>query len=114
MTDKRLIGPNVSKGALALLSGAIDLHLHPGPSAQPRLADAVELAEMAKQYGMRGALLKEEEVVAADQDELHVRPPPDESFQVAGRGGSPETAAEDQDAFLRCGRVHWIPSPSPE
>ena len=54
----------------------------------------------------------EQEVVPAHQDDLHVRPPPAESFQVAGGGDSAEAAAEDQDAFLRCRSVHRIPSTS--
>jgi hypothetical protein len=53
----------------------------------------------------------EHEVVAAHQDDFHVRPPPEEPFQVVGGGDSPETAAEDQKAFLRCGRVHETLSP---
>ena len=48
----------------------------------------------------------EHEVVPAHQDDLDVRPPPEEPFQVAGGGDAPEAAAEDHDAFLRCGSVH--------
>jgi hypothetical protein len=39
--------------------------------------------------------------VPAHQNDFHVRPSPEEPFQVAGGGDSPETAADDQNAFLR-------------
>jgi hypothetical protein len=42
----------------------------------------------------------EEEVVAAHQDELDIRPPPAELFQVAGGVDPREATAEDDDACL--------------
>ena len=40
------------------LSGVIDIHTHSGPDSIPRSIDAIELAKMAKQRGMRGLVLK--------------------------------------------------------
>jgi len=46
-------------GALhAQLNGVIDIHAHAGPDSVPRSIDAVELARLAKQRGMRGLVLK--------------------------------------------------------
>src|SRR5579883_790800 len=41
------------------------------------------------------------EVVAADHDDLDIRPSPEEPFQVMGCGDPPESTAEDHNAFLR-------------
>ncbi len=40
------------------LSGVIDIHTHSGPDSIPRSIDAIELAKMAKERGMRGLVLK--------------------------------------------------------
>lgn len=40
------------------LTGAIDLHAHCDPDSVPRSLDALELAEIARQRGLRGLLLK--------------------------------------------------------
>lgn len=42
-----------------LLRGSIDMHLHHGPVAGATRFDALELAEQAKQVGMRGIVLKD-------------------------------------------------------
>jgi hypothetical protein len=42
-----------------LLRGSVDMHLHHGPVAGPCRFDALELAEQAKQAGMRGIVLKD-------------------------------------------------------
>ncbi len=41
-----------------VLNGAIDLHAHHGPDAYPRQLDAFQVAELARDRGMRGILLK--------------------------------------------------------
>lgn len=41
-----------------LLAGVIDIHCHCGPDSLPRTVDAIDLARMAKQRGMRGVVLK--------------------------------------------------------
>jgi hypothetical protein len=43
----------------SLLRGSIDMHLHHGPVAGPTRFDVVELAEQARQAGMRGIVLKD-------------------------------------------------------
>lgn len=40
------------------LDGVIDIHCHCGPDSLPRTLDAVELAHLAKQHGMRAIVLK--------------------------------------------------------
>lgn len=40
------------------LKGAIDFHVHSSPDGVPRSIDADDLARLAKQYGMRGLVLK--------------------------------------------------------
>src|SRR5262249_14725467 len=40
------------------LQGVIDLHAHCAPDSVPRAIDAVDLAKLAKQSGMRGFVLK--------------------------------------------------------
>src|SRR5947207_10361692 len=40
------------------LTGVIDIHVHSDPDSRPRSIDAVDLARLAKQRGMRGLVLK--------------------------------------------------------
>src|SRR5262249_47841722 len=40
------------------LTGVIDIHAHSDPDAVPRSIDAVDLARLAKERGMRGVVLK--------------------------------------------------------
>jgi hypothetical protein len=40
------------------LTGVIDIHAHSDPDSQPRSIDAIDLAKLAKQRGMRGLVLK--------------------------------------------------------
>ena len=40
------------------LNGVIDIHVHSGPDSVPRSIDAIDLARLAKQRGMRGLVLK--------------------------------------------------------
>lgn len=42
-----------------LLKGSIDMHLHHGPAAGPTRFDALELAELAQQAGLKGIVLKD-------------------------------------------------------
>ena len=42
----------------APLSGVIDIHAHTDPDSRPRSIDAIDLARLAKQRGMRGLVLK--------------------------------------------------------
>lgn len=56
-----MIGINIDE----LLSGSIDMHMHPGPTGGPCRLDALEAAEQAKQAGMRGIILKSHSYTAA-------------------------------------------------
>src|SRR5438067_12990007 len=40
------------------LSGVIDIHAHSDPDTRPRSIDAIDLARLAKERGMRGLVLK--------------------------------------------------------
>ncbi|MBZ5659898.1 MAG: hypothetical protein LAO08_05770 [Acidobacteriia bacterium] len=48
----------VAAHAQADLDGVIDIHVHSGPDSTPRSIDAIDLARLAKQRGMRGLVLK--------------------------------------------------------
>ena len=48
----------VACAAHAQLQGVIDIHAHSDPDSVPRSIDAVDLARLAKQQGMRGLVLK--------------------------------------------------------
>src|SRR5262249_29468430 len=52
----------------------------------------------------------EQEVVPVHQNDLDIRAVLEKLFQEAGRVDSTKSAAEDQNAFFRCGSVHVIPS----
>jgi hypothetical protein len=41
-----------------LLSGSIDMHLHPGPDVFKCRVDALEAANQARQAGMKGFVIK--------------------------------------------------------
>src|SRR5579864_7784469 len=48
----------VAARAQSNLSGVIDIHAHVDPDSMPRSIDAIDLARLAKQRGMRGLVLK--------------------------------------------------------
>jgi hypothetical protein len=56
---RRLIAGIDDDVAARLLKGAIDLHVHSGPSTMPRQLDHMQAAEEAKAAGMRGLLFKD-------------------------------------------------------
>ncbi len=98
---------------LELLKGAIDVHLHTGPSVFPRLMDAVEAAEAARAAGMRGIVIKHHHTPTVDRAYLVHRAVPE--VEVYGGvtlnyavGGLNPFAV---DAALRLGaKVIWMPS----
>src|SRR5262249_10370202 len=47
-----------SRRDLELLQGAVDIHIHHGPDLYPRIQDPIELAQDAKEAGMRAVCLK--------------------------------------------------------
>lgn len=56
---RALIGGVDEERAAALLRGALDLHVHSGPSTMPRQLDHLQAAEEAVAAGMRGLLFKD-------------------------------------------------------
>src|SRR5712671_781324 len=48
----------VTTRAQSNLSGVIDIHAHADPDSLPRKIDAIDLARLAKQRGIRGLVLK--------------------------------------------------------
>ena len=46
------------EAASAALKGAIDVHVHASPDSGPRAIDALEIARIARRYGMRALLFK--------------------------------------------------------
>jgi hypothetical protein len=54
----RPIPPELQNLADPALHGAVDIHFHVGPDSYPRSVDALEAARIAKDRGMRGAVLK--------------------------------------------------------
>ena len=52
---------------MKLMKGAIDIHMHCMPDTVQRRMDEIELAEMARDYGMRALLLKCHDTMTADR-----------------------------------------------
>lgn len=52
---------------MKLMKGAIDIHMHCMPDTVQRRMDEIELAEMARAYGMRALLLKCHDTMTADR-----------------------------------------------
>jgi len=98
---------------ISLLRGAIDLHVHAGPSLFPRLMDAVEAAEAARAAGMRGLVFKHHHIPTVDRAYLAHRAVPE--VEVYGGvtlnyavGGLNPFAV---DAALKMGaKIVWMPS----
>lgn len=53
------ISPERQAAVAELLKGAVDLHIHSGPSLMPRLIDHVEALQQAAEVGMSAILLKD-------------------------------------------------------
>lgn len=52
---------------MKIMKGAIDIHMHCMPDTVQRRMDEIELAEMARDYGMRALLLKCHDTMTADR-----------------------------------------------
>jgi hypothetical protein len=98
---------------LELLEGAIDTHLHAGPSLFPRLMDAEETARAARAAGMRGLLIKHHHLPTTDRAYfVHKAVPEVEVYggvtlNYAAGGLNPFAV----DAALKLGgRMVWMPS----
>ena len=53
-----------------LLEGSIDVHIHSSPDIFPRIMNDIDLAQTAKQEGMRAILIKSHVVTTADRAEI--------------------------------------------
>src|SRR5690606_3800699 len=62
---RRLMAGVDEEVAARLLRGALDLHVHSGPSTMPRQLDHMQAAEEAIAAGMRGVLFKDHHYSAA-------------------------------------------------
>jgi len=98
---------------LDLLEGAIDLHLHAGPSVFPRLMDAVETSKTARASRMRGIVIKHHHIPTVDRGYfVHKAVPEVEVYggvtlNYAAGGLNPFAV----DSTLRLGgKIVWMPS----
>lgn len=98
---------------IELIKDAIDIHLHTGPSVFPRLMDAIEAANSAKEAGMRGIVIKHHHTPTVDRSYLVHKAVPE--VEVLGgvvlnysAGGLNPFAV---DAALKLGgKFIWMPS----
>ena len=98
---------------LELLEGAVDAHVHAGPSLFPRLMDAHETALAVRKAGMRGVVIKHHHVPTMERAYFVNKAVPE--VEVVGgvtlnyaAGGLNPFAV---DAALRLGgRIVWMPS----
>src|ERR1700752_5069755 len=114
-----LIGPllvAVAAGAQADLTGVIDIHAHSDPDSMPRSIDAIDLAKLAKQRGMRGLVLKNHyESTAALAYVVRKEVPGIEIFggiDLNRSVGGLNTAAIDRMVLMtgHYGKVIWFPT----
>ncbi|MCL4465238.1 MAG: DUF6282 family protein [Chloroflexi bacterium] len=103
----------MSKAGLFTLDGAIDLHLHSGPSLAGRPLDDIETAQAAAAAGMQAILLKDHCECTASRAYYAGRAAP--SIQVFGGivlnthvGGINPAAAEA--SLARGGKQVWMPT----
>jgi hypothetical protein len=96
-----------------LLEGAIDLHIHSGPSLFPRLMDAHETALVAKKAGMRGVVIKHHHVPTVERGYFVSKSVPEVdviggvTLNYAVGGLNPFAV----DAAMKLGgRIIWMPS----
>jgi hypothetical protein len=107
--------PLVSK-AQTPLTGVIDIHVHSGPDSVPRSIDAMDLARLAKQRGMRGLVLKNHyESTAALAYVVRKEVPGIEIFggiDLNRSVGGINPAAVERMVLMKggWGRVVWMPT----
>lgn len=96
-----------------LLDGAIDLHIHAGPSLFPRLMDAHDTALTARKTGMRGIVIKHHHIPTVERGYFVSKSLPGVdviggvTLNFAVRGLNPFAV----DAALKLGgRIVWMPS----
>src|SRR5215469_4656443 len=98
------------------LAGVIDIHVHADPDSRPRSIDAVELARIAKQRGMRGLVLKSHYEPTASMAYLVRKAVP--GIEIFGGidlnrsvgGLNPEAVERMAQIKGGYGRVVWMPT----
>lgn len=102
--------------AQARLDGVIDIHVHSGPDSTARSIDALDLAKLAKQRGMRGLVLKNHyESTAALAYMVRKEVPGIEVFggiDLNRSVGGVNPAAVERMVLMKggWGRVVWMPT----
>jgi hypothetical protein len=100
----------------AMLPGVIDIHAHSDPDSVPRSIDAIDLARLAKQRGMRGLVLKNHyESTAALAYTVRKEVPGIEVFggiDLNRSVGGINPAAVERMVMMKggWGRVIWMPT----
>src|ERR1700726_3080431 len=98
------------------LSGVIDIHAHSDPDSNARSIDAIDLARLAKERGMRGLVLKNHyESTAALAYVVRKEVPGIEVFggiDLNRSVGGINTAAVERMVLMKCGwgKVVWMPT----
>jgi len=98
------------------LDGVIDIHVHSAPDSVPRSIDAIDLARLAKQRGMRGLVLKNHyESTAALAYVVRKEVPGIEVFggiDLNRSVGGINPAAVERMVLMKggLGRVVWMPT----
>src|SRR3984893_11682721 len=98
------------------LSGAIDMHAHADPDGVPRKIDAIDLARLAKENGMRAIVLKNH--YEPTQSLAYIVRKEVPGIEVFGgisldlTNGGVNPAAVEWMTKVRggCGRVVWMPT----
>jgi hypothetical protein len=98
------------------LNGVIDIHAHTLPSSRPRSIDAIELAKLAKQRGMRAIVIKDHYEPTAGQAYLVRKAVP--GIEVFGgivlnrSVGGINLSAVERMALMSggYGRIVWLPT----
>lgn len=98
------------------LAGVIDLHAHADPDSRPRSIDAIDLARIAKERGMRGLVLKSHYEPTASMAYLVRKAVP--GIEIFGGidlnrsvgGVNPEAVERMALIKGRYGRVVWFPT----
>jgi hypothetical protein len=119
MTELRFFAAAILLGAAApaqTLNGVIDIHAHSAPDSIARSIDAIDLARLAKQRGMRGMVLKNHyESTAALAYVVRKEVPGIEIFggiDLNRSVGGVNAAAVERMVMMKggWGRVIWMPT----
>src|SRR5277367_1732705 len=106
----------IARAQIKPLEGVIDIHAHSAPDSTPRSIDAIDLAKLAKQRGMRGLVLKNHyESTAALAYIIRKEVPGIEIFggiDLNRSVGGVNPAAVERMILMKggWGRVVWMPT----